>query len=280
MPTDEQLSEYYDGFLYRKPDDNRIAQLVKEKKSELQRVLGRGGSLKGKTFLDYGGGTGVAYAAATQLGLDVHYFEIDPQASEYVRSRFGLSEERAYNTVEAIPRESFDYIWADNVIEHDPHAEAFLQTMRGLLRPGGEALIKTPRARAWDLWFYPAICLTTYGLAGARYGGVAAGLAATLFRRWNTDPPRHVYSFSPASLRSLASDAGFSEHRVEHYHLKLLEYAYIKHAFKRPGSVRSWVARPAVFAVALAELALKPIQLFARMVTASGAGGVMLRVRR
>jgi SAM-dependent methyltransferase len=48
----------------------------------------------------------------------------------------------------------YDIVLCSEVIEHVPHSEqmAFVRTMARLLRPGGFAIITTPRAEAFAAW--------------------------------------------------------------------------------------------------------------------------------
>lgn len=279
MPTDEELAEFYDGFLYRKPDEAQIERLIAEKEEELVRLLGDRSELQGKSFLDFGGGTGIASAAATRLGMEVSFYEIDPQASEFVEQHFQLPEERTYSSVDEIPRECFDVVWADNVIEHVPRVWEFMDTMKSLLRGGGQAVIKTPHARNPEMWLYPAISVLGYARNATRYGGVAAGLAALACRRWATDPPRHVFSFSRASLAQLAETKGFASYSIEHYRTPLFEYLMIGHVFSIPKSIKAAVGWPVYFALALVELLLK-LLYFPLNLWPHSAGGVILRTKR
>ena len=86
MPSDHKLSEFYQGFLYRKPDAIRLKKLIERKKKEIQKLFGD--YIKtGRSFLDYGGGTGIASLAAAELELEVTLYEIDNDAIDRSEER-------------------------------------------------------------------------------------------------------------------------------------------------------------------------------------------------
>ena len=77
-PSEKNLHEFYQRFQYEKPDDEQVRKRINKRKKELEKVfeLTRK-ELVNKAFLDYGGGTGIVYQAARELGLDVYFQEID-----------------------------------------------------------------------------------------------------------------------------------------------------------------------------------------------------------
>ncbi len=91
LPFDEDLQKYYQGFLFEKPNLTRIPKKIRTKTSELKDLFKFGNeNLENKTFLDYGGGTGVATEAARRLGLKINYFDLDAQAIAFVKETFNI----------------------------------------------------------------------------------------------------------------------------------------------------------------------------------------------
>ncbi|HTV24873.1 MAG TPA: hypothetical protein VMG12_39540 [Polyangiaceae bacterium] len=94
LPTPRELHEYYQSFAYKKPRPEQVRRFLGERRSELAALFGWSGATRGRSFLDQGGGAGVAYAAARDLGLDSHFGDINEGAINYVRETFGLPTDR------------------------------------------------------------------------------------------------------------------------------------------------------------------------------------------
>jgi 2-polyprenyl-3-methyl-5-hydroxy-6-metoxy-1,4-benzoquinol methylase len=283
LPSSEQLTEFYQGFLYRRPDHRAIPRLKAERRDEITRVFGLspGAKTNGRTFLDHGGGTGLAYAAAKELGLDSWFSEMDEQAVAFVREQFGLPVSRR---VEDIARHAgqFDYALSDNVVEHVPDPAALLSALVASLKPGGTLIMKTPHAAANDNYFYPRI-LALYAKKAARHNGWAAALKM-LAREpiWFCDPPRHLYSFSKGSLHELARSIGLqqAEYRVETYESPLLRNSFYERTFRRPRSLKGLARQAVGVPIVSAELTLKLAQAALRRAGQISPAGLILRVQR
>ena len=86
--------------------------------------------------------------------------------------------------------EPFDLIIMNNLIEHvtDPVHE--LSKAESVLKPSGFIILETPNTDSWDFLLF------------GRYWG-------------SLHVPRHLYLFSPKSIRLLADRSGMVEHRFE-----------------------------------------------------------------
>ncbi|GIX50163.1 MAG: hypothetical protein KatS3mg132_357 [Limisphaera sp.] len=133
-------------------------------------------------LLDVGCGSGVHLARMQQLGWSVEGVEVDPQAVATARARgvpvrLGTLEEQQY------PDASFDAVFSAHVLEHVHDPAGLLRECARVLKPSGRLVLLTPNL----------------GSHGHRRFGPA----------WlNLDPPRHLYLFSPRTLRRLAEQAG------------------------------------------------------------------------
>ncbi len=140
-------------------------------------------------LLDVGCGTGVFLDLAQQAGWHVWGIEPGAAACAYARTRFGLDVH--CGTLEDAPLlpESFDVVTMWHVLEHLPHPLEGLRRVHQALAPGGLLLIGVPNF---------------------------ASLEACLFgRRWySLDVPRHLYHFTPATLRAIVSAAGLRPVRL------------------------------------------------------------------
>lgn len=284
LPSPKEISDFYQGFLYRKPDKPRQKRLIEKKKKELAVLFGlEGGDYTGRKFLDMGGGTGIAYAAACRLGLDVYYQEVDEAAIEFVQNRFGIDKGHLFRSPEEFCDVHFDYIFSDNVLEHSPNPLEFVRRLYAQLEPGGVLLLKTPHAANTEIYFYPAIALRGYFLETARHNGFwRAARTFFLDRCWTCDPPRHLYAFSKQSLEKIARSIGIAggEYSVECYHIPLWEYSL---------SVRicRWVANGEKLwslillpPAAMIEGLSKVVQLVCMKLRLVSPGGIMLRIRK
>ncbi|MGA4643629.1 class I SAM-dependent methyltransferase [Limisphaera sp. 4302-co] len=133
-------------------------------------------------LLDVGCGSGVHLARMQQLGWSVEGVEVDPQAVATARARgvpvrLGTLEEQQY------PDASFDAVFSAHVLEHVHDPAGLLRECARVLKPSGRLVLLTPNLESH----------------GHRRFGPA----------WlNLDPPRHLYLFSPRTLRRLAERAG------------------------------------------------------------------------
>lgn len=143
------------------------------------------GSSPPGTLLDVGCGYGAFMSSMKARGWCVRGIDFDPAAARAAKELHGL--EVQVGTLEDLTGTElrFDVVTANNVIEHVADPVDFLSRCRGLLRPGGRVILKTPNA-------------SSYG--AGRYGPAWRGL----------EPPRHLHIFSPPALVSCARRAGLA----------------------------------------------------------------------
>jgi 2-polyprenyl-3-methyl-5-hydroxy-6-metoxy-1,4-benzoquinol methylase len=141
------------------------------------------GRYPGGRLLDVGCGNGDFLERMHGLGWAVRGVEPDPRARAVASDRLGRELVGPDLETVASQGEAFDVVSLVHVIEHVPDPIGTLDACRRLLRPGGLVVIRTPNA----------------GSLGAR-----------LFGRWwlGLDVPRHLFVFSPATLRTCAERAG------------------------------------------------------------------------
>lgn len=136
-------------------------------------------------WLDVGCGGGARLHRWSHLepAFEPHGLERDAGAVERARSA-GLDVQRSDFPATALASGQYDVITLNHVLEHIPDPMAALREIHRLLAPGGCALIAVPnRAGVWAKWLGP--------------DWVALDL------------PRHLYHFTPASLRRAAERTGF-----------------------------------------------------------------------
>jgi 2-polyprenyl-3-methyl-5-hydroxy-6-metoxy-1,4-benzoquinol methylase len=139
------------------------------------------GKTKGRA-LDVGCGTGAFLTALKEAGWDVQGLEPDPDARRLASARSGLNVQPAEALYE-LPAGSFDVITLWHVLEHVHELHRYIERLKELLAPGGRLLVAVPNYTSGDA--------QTYGPFWAAY-----------------DVPRHLYHFSPRSMRMLAERHG------------------------------------------------------------------------
>ncbi len=144
------------------------------------RQLGRG---NGRKLLDVGCGDGSLLRMMLEYGWDCQGLDFDDGAVRNAARKglhvaCGTLEEQRY--AEA----AFDAITMSHVIEHVPEPLALLSECRRILKPGGRLVLVTPNSQS---------------LGRKMFGSSWSHLA----------PPYHLRIFSPHSLSTLASRAGF-----------------------------------------------------------------------
>lgn len=113
------------------------------------------------TMLDLGAGAGIL-CQMNFKGLAGRVCGIDLDPRILTQNRY--LDEALCGTAEAIPypRESFDFVVANNVMEHIPNPQAVYREIFRVLKPGGQFVFKTPNkwhympliARLTPLWFH------------------------------------------------------------------------------------------------------------------------------
>lgn len=103
----------------------------------------------------------------------------------------GLNVHRGTLETTDLQAEQFELVAAWKVIEHVPDAKATLRRLNTLLRPGGTLLLSIPNAGSWESRFFG--------------------------KSWYVwELPRHLHHFTPASIRKLLEECGFTNITIIH----------------------------------------------------------------
>ncbi|RZK49104.1 MAG: class I SAM-dependent methyltransferase [Hymenobacter sp.] len=133
-------------------------------------------------LLDYGCGTGHFLAAAKAAGWQVTGLEPSELARADAAARVGQPVGRPTDLA-SLPASSFDAVTLWHVLEHVHTLHDTLAQLLRVLRPGGRLLIAVPNAASRDA--------REYGADWAAY-----------------DVPRHLYHFTPPTMRQLLARHG------------------------------------------------------------------------
>jgi SAM-dependent methyltransferase len=166
---------------------NRLYQIVRKRTLVKKRKLVQEYSgLKKGRLLDVGSGTGAFVAEMKKNGWEVTGLEPDEDARKMARKVFHLDLDDTATFYQMAPG-SFDVITLWHVLEHVHDLSAYVEQLKNLLDKNGKLLVAVPN--------YTALDASIYQEDWAAY-----------------DVPRHLYHFSPASMKWLMEAHGLRIH--------------------------------------------------------------------
>ena len=280
LPTEDELKEYYQGFLFNKPRDFEIKRKTGQRRAELKKLFGMKEGKSPKTFFDHGGGTGMVYHAAREMGYRAYYYDVDEEAIAFTRKTFGLTDENLVTDLDSSDQ-SFDYIFSDNVIEHIPDPEFFVRDLLSHLKDGGLLVIKTPHSANTEILFNPLISFRAYFLQSLKYNSPSRACRAFASRFWHCDPPRHLFSFSRQSLKAMMDNIGDKKLSFEigYYKIPWMRNTLSRYLYSKR-SLKSIVLFLPALPFIIIELIL---QTSSRLLLLAGhvkAGGIYLKIKK
>ena len=190
-PSEEAIGRYYGSEEYvshtdtRKGLINRLYHSVRKLTLKHKRKMAIKASGKSEgALLDYGCGTGAFLSVMREGGWTVTGLEPDPLARANAKALHGI-EAAAPEALAALPDGYFDVVTLWHVLEHVHQLHATIEGLRRVLRPGGTLFIAVPNHTSRDAMHYGA-CWAAWDL------------------------PRHLYHFSPDSMKKLLSAHGLT----------------------------------------------------------------------
>ena len=196
VPNAGSISSYYKAEDYISHTDtskgliNRVYKIVRKrtlvrKRSLIERFTG----LKNGNVLDVGSGTGGFVNEMEQNGWNVTGLEPDEDARKVAGQLYNIQLADAGELYKLKPGD-FDAITLWHVLEHVHDLSAYIQRLKLLLKEKGKLFIAVPN--------YTSLDATIYKEYWAAY-----------------DVPRHLYHFSPASMRLLMEKHGLKTVRYK-----------------------------------------------------------------
>ncbi len=211
-PSEEYMSAYYQSEDYishsntRKGLINSLYHFVRNRTlSTKYHLIERSTGIKSGNHLDIGAGTGAFVQYMNLHNWKSTGIEPDTKAREKAQE-FHETNLLPAQEFENLPHESFDAISLWHVLEHVHDLYPYLDQIRKLLKLSGLVFIAVPNYTSFDAVKYRA--------------------------NWAAyDVPRHLYHFSPASMRYLLKNAGFQLKRIvpmwwDSYYISLLSEKY------------------------------------------------------
>jgi 2-polyprenyl-6-hydroxyphenyl methylase/3-demethylubiquinone-9 3-methyltransferase len=166
----ERFAEQFDSRMNRYEVNKRVVLVFDD--------FLRDESLRDKTFLDAGCGTGLFSAVAAQRGAHVTSLDVGERLLSEVASK--CDSHRVVGDVAHLPfaDASFDVVLSTEVVEHLPHPEQGVRELCRVVKPGGLLILTTPN-RIWR----PTVRLATR-LRLRPYEGFENWVSWPSLRRW------------------------------------------------------------------------------------------------
>ena len=196
IPDQTAIAPYYKSENYISHSDtnkgfiNRLYHIVRRYTLGSKRnLLKKENAGQSGRLLDVGAGTGAFLLEMKAAGWDITGLEPDMDARKLAQQKTGLS---LYDpdTLFQLPASTFDIITLWHVLEHVHALHAYLDQFHTILKQDGTLLIAVPNYCSEDANHYQQYW--------AAY-----------------DVPRHLYHFSPKSMRTLMENHGFSVQRLQ-----------------------------------------------------------------
>lgn len=216
-PAPEEASRYYKGEEYISHSDSQEGLVNKLYHKARDFMLGQKYQLvkrasKGKRMLDYGTGTGYFTDFMQRKGYAVEGLEIDPEARAYGSQKFGITVHPPEALFKTLKADSYDVITLWHVLEHLYDPKNYLDRFHELLGEAGKLIIAVPNHVSQDA--------RAYGADWAAY-----------------DVPRHLWHFSPATMRLMVGESGFRVTETQHMPLDPFYVSIMSQRYKSGGSL-------------------------------------------
>ena len=209
QPSGPQLKKYYPTkkyYAYNKGDKKGFFEILREYLVKnyysptflskivtlfIKNVPAMPSSPKNGKILDLGCGTGDTLILLKKLGWNTYGIDIDKQAISIGINR-GLKNVKlgTYKDLATYPDNYFDAVRLYHVIEHLDNPALCLSLIRKKLKKNGELILGTPNMES---------------------------LMSKIFKPYwyNLDSPRHLFLFSPRTLKKLAEKEGYLVKNIE-----------------------------------------------------------------
>lgn len=190
-------------------------------------------------LLDIGCGDGAYLSHMQHLGWSALGTEVEPRVAARARERRALEVLAARAEALPLKQGSVRVITMHHVLDHLHDPSAALRSCHAALSPGGRLVIVSPNGegeghrRFRDAWV-------------------------------NLDPPRHLFIFSPRSLRLLTERAGFHIQLLRTSALRATAVHFLSEQFRRtgrfPAEVSGWKPGPSSRWFGLYERAIHAVR--------------------
>lgn len=204
---------YSASWLYRvRASHTRVAQNDQAIPWNFAQALGDLRTASRGKLLDVGCAEGHFLYLAQKMGFDVTGVDFNPVGLEIARALLGVSTIYPFSVEELSNRlgePAFNVVTIFEVLEHLANPRVTVETIHGLLNPGGQLLLSVPGSRRWPALFHNEV----------------------------DAPPHHLTLWTEESLQELLERAGFRVIRICKsplrsedlgFHLKLRLYGLLR----------------------------------------------------
>ena len=196
VPTQDTIGQYYQSENYISHTDtnkgivNRLYQVVRRHTLKGKRnLVNKFTKLENGNLLDVGAGTGAFASFMHRSGWQVSGLEPDEQARQRAATLHSIRLEDSSRLFE-LHEDQFDAITLWHVIEHVHLLHKYLEQLKKVVKPNGSIFIAVPNYTSYD-----------------------AGVYQEFWAAYDT--PRHLYHFSPDSMRKLLKDHGLQLRSIQ-----------------------------------------------------------------
>ena len=213
IPALNDIAAYYKSDAYISHSDtskgliNKLYHVARSYTlASKKRLVQKNSPQRNGNLLDVGAGTGAFASYMQQAGWTVTGLEPSAAARENAKKMHNIALQPSEDLFK-LPPASFDVITLWHVLEHVHFLHEYMNAFRQLLVQNGTLIIAVPNYTSYDA--------TVYSGAWAAY-----------------DVPRHLYHFSPKSMRHLLHQHGFKlkEYKpmwFDSFYISLLSERYI-----------------------------------------------------
>jgi len=196
VPGQEAIGGYYKSDNYISHTDtnkglvnNLYHQVRKRTLKQKQQLINKVSGLNHGKLLDIGAGTGAFANQMKQAGWDVTGLEPDTATVRRAKDLYGLTL-KSSSELMGMPTESFDAVTMWHVLEHVHDLHETLEKIKDIMVKSGVLIVAVPNYTSFDA--------TAYQQYWAAY-----------------DVPRHLYHFSPLSIRLLMDKHGLVVDKIK-----------------------------------------------------------------
>lgn len=224
-PLPEEAGRYYAGDAYISHSDSKEGLVNKLYHKARDYMLERKYKLvhrvsRGLHVLDYGTGTGYFTNYLVQKGYKAQGIEIDEKARAYGAEKFGVTINPPEALYGILQEKSIDVITLWHVLEHLYEPKSYLDRFRVLLKNKGKLLVAVPNHKSKDA--------QAYGEYWAAY-----------------DVPRHLWHFSPDTMRMMMAKSGFRVTETLHmpmdpFYVSIMSQKYMKGGGLLSGGIKGF----------------------------------------
>lgn len=211
-PFSTELDKYYDSkeYISHTDGENSFFEILYQRVKKYNLAYKKNivfSTQKPKTALDYGCGTGDFVELLLNNGVQAFGYEPNSNAVRLAKPKIGdnlLIESEVFT-------KKYDVITLWHVLEHIPNYDLILSELLKCLNPGGRIILALPNHKSYDAHFYK-----NYWAA--------------------YDVPRHLWHFSPTSIKYLAKKFGMIIEQVkpmyfDAFYVSLLSEKYKQNTF-------------------------------------------------